>query len=65
MTFALTGLPVFISKLVVDTKDENEKAALAFKIQNILLVICLLIFAFYNLALGSSLKAWMITGWHL
>ncbi len=52
MTFALTGLPVFISKLVVDTKDENEKAALAFKIQNILLVICLLIFCFLQLGAG-------------
>lgn len=52
MTFALTGLPVFISKLVVDTREPENQVALVFRIQRILLVICLVIFVSYNLAPG-------------
>lgn len=52
MTIALTGLPVFISKLVVDTKDPKDKIALAFRIQNILLIICLLVFCMLQFAAG-------------
>lgn len=52
MTIALTGLPVFISKLIVDTKDPNDKIALTFRIQNILLVICLTIFCILQFGAG-------------
>lgn len=52
MTFALTGLPVFISKLVVDTKDPKDKVALAMKVQNILIVVCLTGFCVLQFAAG-------------
>ncbi|MBZ3776072.1 oligosaccharide flippase family protein [Lentilactobacillus otakiensis] len=52
MTFALTGLPVFISKLVVDTKDSRDRVALAMKIQNILIVVCLTVFCILQFAAG-------------
>ena len=52
MTFALTGLPVFISKLVVDTLDPRDQVGLAIRIQNILVVICLLTFCILQFASG-------------
>ncbi|GHP13156.1 sugar transporter [Lentilactobacillus fungorum] len=41
MTIALTGFPVFISKLVVDTANPHDQVALVYRIQLILLMICL------------------------
>ena len=38
MTFALTGLPVFISKLVVDTKNPSDQVAVVYRIQTILIL---------------------------
>lgn len=52
MTFALTGLPVFISKLVVDTKDPRDQVGLAIRIQNILIVVCLVAFCILQFAAG-------------
>ena len=52
MTFALTGLPVFISKLVVDTREPENQVALVFRIQRILLVICLVIFCILQFGAG-------------
>ncbi|MDM7515410.1 oligosaccharide flippase family protein [Lentilactobacillus sp. TOM.63] len=52
MTFALTGLPVFISKLVADTPDPNDQIALVQRIQTVLVVICGFIFCILQFGAG-------------
>ncbi|WP_263849854.1 oligosaccharide flippase family protein [Lentilactobacillus parafarraginis] len=44
MTFALNGLPMFISKLVVDVRDPADQIALIRRLQVFLSIISLIIF---------------------
>ncbi|GAY74171.1 polysaccharide biosynthesis protein [Lentilactobacillus kosonis] len=58
MTVALSGLPVFISKLVVDAKTETDKLNIVYQIQKILFIVCGLIFV--GLQLGANqIAIWM------
>ncbi|MFT8908317.1 MAG: oligosaccharide flippase family protein [Lentilactobacillus diolivorans] len=58
MTFALTGLPVFISKLVVDTKNPSDQVAVVYRIQTILILISAIIFGV--LQFGASFIAFQM-----
>ncbi|WP_283805108.1 oligosaccharide flippase family protein [Lentilactobacillus rapi] len=60
MTFALTGLPVFISKLVADTPDPNDQIALVHRIQAVLRVICGFIFCILQFGAGIMSHAMLM-----
>lgn len=61
MTFALSGLPVFISKLVVDSKSEADKLNVVHHIQRSLMISCVIIFI--GLQIGAQQIAfWMNDG---
>lgn len=63
MTFALTGLPVFISKLVADTPNETDQIAVIHRIQLILMVVCGS--AFCILQFGAGYVAFKMDDPHL
>lgn len=63
MTFALNGLPMFISKLVVDVRDPADQIALIRRLQVFLSIISLIIFL--GLQFGAQTIALAMTDGHL
>ncbi|WP_283679345.1 oligosaccharide flippase family protein [Lentilactobacillus sp. Marseille-Q4993] len=59
MTIALTGLPVLISKLVVDSKNHAEQVETVRFVEKSLALVCILIF--FSLQIGANFIARMMT----
>lgn len=52
MTIALNGLPLFISKLVVDVRDPTDQMALVYRIQRLMTVMAVIVFLMLQFGAG-------------
>ncbi len=57
MTFALSGLPMFISKLIVDNHDPHDQVAIIYRLQLFLMGLSLLAFGGLQFGAGAVAEA--------